>query len=374
MVVSLTTRFRGGIIAPILSLFIRRQGLSITQIGFLRTAGMLGWLIFEPIMGVVADRFRKRFMVAIAVIGSTGIYVLYPMASEFIHFALLAFGMSSVMSAYAISVKALTAELLPPESRGRTYGRFLAVISLGGVVAPFLGGYISQVLNYSYPFYIAACIGVITLVAILLMGYDDKTETVSSGEDGGWQDVLTKNILSIFLIRGLYLFNMIFRQHFLPIYLNESPNFLASEAQIGGYLTIIGITTASSQFFLGDLNDRLGSRMMIFTSVALLGGSYLGLIFLRGLIPLYLLALLQGVLLAGADISMMINLMSVMPQGRTGMVMGLYSESENIGGMIASPSLGYVYQEMGSTQSIYLLSGILMASSLLAGVILKDKE
>ena len=33
-------------------------------------------------------------------------------------------------------------------------------------------------------------------------------------------------------------------------------------------------------------------------------------------------------------INVMIHLMAVMPEGRTGVVMGLYSESENVGVMI----------------------------------------
>ncbi|MBC8223357.1 MFS transporter, partial [Candidatus Bathyarchaeota archaeon] len=96
MVVQLAQRFRGGIISPILALFIRGQGLTLSQIGLLGTAGMLGWLIFEPLVGVIADRIRKKYLMIFAIIGSTFIYLAYPFAQGFWHFALLAFGMSSV--------------------------------------------------------------------------------------------------------------------------------------------------------------------------------------------------------------------------------------------------------------------------------------
>ena len=45
LVVQLFQAFRGGIISPILALFIRRQGVSVTQLGLLGTAGMMGWLL-----------------------------------------------------------------------------------------------------------------------------------------------------------------------------------------------------------------------------------------------------------------------------------------------------------------------------------------
>jgi MFS family permease len=374
MVVQLTTRFRGGIISPILSLFIRDQGLTITHIGLLGTASMLGWLLFEPLMGVLADRIRKKWLVIFSIIGSTIIYTLYPFAYNFTHFALLGFSMSSVMSAYAVAIKALIAELLPKESRGKAYGRYLSVISFGGVIAPFLGGYISVIAGYSIPFYISAGIGVITLIAILLIKYDDKHEKEKTIKNQSWSDVLTGTLLSIYAIRGLFMFNMIFRQSFLPIYLNESPNFMASEAQIGAYLTIAGLTTSVSQIFLGDLNDKIGSKKMIVTFVAFLGFSYFGLISLTGLIPLYILALIQGVLIAGAEMSIMIHLMNVMPEGRTGIIMGLYSESENVGGLIANPALGYTYDNFGSMYSIILLSSMLFLTSIVSwGLIKKPK-
>jgi len=62
MLVQLSTNFSMGIISPILSLFIRSQGLSMTQIGLIGTSSMLGWFIWEPIMGIMTDRLNKRLL------------------------------------------------------------------------------------------------------------------------------------------------------------------------------------------------------------------------------------------------------------------------------------------------------------------------
>jgi len=77
-------------------------------------------------------------------------------------------------------------------------------------------------------------------------------------------------------------------------------------------------------------------------------------------------------LIAASNMSMMIHLMAVMPESRTGMVMGLYSESENIGGMIASPSLGYLYDGMGAPIAITTLTGVLILTSVVAGLVIKN--
>lgn len=376
LLVQLTQSFRGGVVSPIMALFIRGHGLSVAQIGMLGISGMLGWLIFEPLSGVVADRVRKKYMVMFAIITSTVIYALYPFASSIWHFALLAFSMASVMSAYAISVKAMTAELLPSSKRGKTYGRFLSVISMGGIIAPFVGGYITSAYSYSIPFFISAGIGVLGLIASSFINYDDRPSVGESstspifGEGG----LMTRPYASILTVRMIFMFNLLFRQHFLPIYLHESPNIQASETQIGTYMTIIRVTSALSQSVLGDLNDRVGSKRITVASVGLLGISYLGFIYASGFLHLYLLGAVQGILLAASNMSMMIHLMSIMPEGRTGMVMGIYSEAENVGGIVASPSLGLIYDGFSPVSCVQTVVLILISTAALAGVIMKKDE
>ncbi len=374
VVVQLTQNFRGGIISPILALFIRRQGLSVAQIGLLGTTGMLGWLVFEPISGVVADRVRKKYMILFAIAASTFIYASYPYSSSILHFALLAFSMSSVMSFYAVSVKALTAELLPVSERGKTYGRYLSVISLGGIIAPFLGGYISETVSYTVPFFISAGIGVAGIFAVLMMRYERRSieEDVTVDDDPERGRLWTRPFVSILAVRTLFMFNLLFRHHFLPIYLHESPRFGASEAEIGAFMTIVRVTSALSQAFLGDLTDRVGCKAVVGSSVGLIGLSYLGMVYLSGILPLYLLGAIQGVIIPAANMGMMIHLMEIMPEGRTGMVMGVYSEAENVGGMVASPSLGLIYEVYGPTASLLSVSGILISTAILAAIVIGE--
>jgi len=375
MMAQLALNFRGGIISPILSLYIRQQGMSISQVGLLGTAGILGWLLFEPLSGVVADRVRKKWMMVFAIIGSTVVYALYPSAGTFQHFLALYFASSSVMSAYAIALKALQAELLPKEGRGRVFGRYLSVISLGGAVSPFIGGWITENRGYTLPFYLSALIGVGMLAAVLLMEYDDKAaEDKAKRIEGGWRELFTASLVGIYSVRGLYMFNMMFRSNFLPIYLNESPRFNASETQIGTYMTLIRLAVAGSQAALGSLCDRYGAKRMIVVSVSAMGATCLGLVYGQGLALLYALGLVQGLLMAASDLGMMMHLMSVMPESRTGMVMGLYSESENVGGVLANPSLGYVYEGSGADASILTVSAAMFLTAFISVLMVRDEN
>jgi sugar phosphate permease len=172
----------------------------------------------------------------------------------------------------------------------------------------------------------------------------------------------------------LSMFNMVFVENTLPIFLHENPRTQASETQIGSYMGIIQLTSALSQVLLGSLNDKVGSRKIIVSSLFLTGLSYLGMVYVTGAIPLFILGGLQGIFFAAADLSMMIHLMAIMPEGMTGVVMGVYSESENIGGMVAAPSLGLVYDSIGPTFSVLSVSAIIISNAFLSIPLIKNKR
>ena len=373
MMVQLVTNFRGGIVAPILSLFVRGQGLSLAQIGILGTAGMLGWFIFEPLMGVIADRWNKRWMLAGSLLLTTILYGVYPMASGFWFFVVLEFLRSSVMSAYSIPVKALAAELLPSKDKGKAYGRYMTVIALGGMISPLIGGYISENFGNTLPFYFAAGIGLIGIFAVFSIKYDETAETTSTTQSNGWRNLLTGSVLSIFSVRGLYFFNSGFIHNFMPIYLNESSSYNASESQIGALYTVVRLAGAGARSVLGDLCDRIGNKKLIFSSLFGMGLSYILLINGSGVIVMYLVGAMLGVFQAAADTSMMLQLISVMPKERSGLTMGLYSEAENIGGLIATPTVGYLYQSIGGSTALMFVVVALLANSVYSYFVIKDE-
>lgn len=174
LIVQLSQGLRGGIIAPILTLFMRKQGFSITQIGLLGTAGMLGWLVFEPITGLIADKVKKKQLIAFSILFSTIVVLGFPVSTAFWQFAVLMFSRSSTGSLYAVSVKSIIAELLPSTARGQTYGRYMAIVSMGAIAGPFIGGYLTSLMGYMMPFYAFAVISVLSLSSTLPLKYDGR--------------------------------------------------------------------------------------------------------------------------------------------------------------------------------------------------------
>ena len=188
------------------------------------------------------------------------------------------------------------------------------------------------------------------------------------------ESLYSGSLLGIFLIRALFIFNLVFRQHTLPIFLNENPRYAMSEGQIGFYFGMVRLSSALSQAFLGDLNDRIGSKGLIASSLLMSGLSYGAILGVSGVPALLAIGAMQGVFFAASDVSMMVYLMDVMPPGRTGMVMGLYSEAENVGGMLAAPSLGWIYDSSGPGYSMLSVAGVLVLDSLLSAFFIKENK
>ncbi len=371
MLVQLAANFRGGLVAPILSLFVRNQGLSLLQIGMIGTAGMLGWFVFEPLMGLVSDRWSKRWMLAGSFLLTSVIYAIYPMVHTFWFFVALEFLRSSFMSAYSIPIKALIAELLPSEGRGKTYGRYMTFIAFGGMISPLIGGYVSEIFGGQLPFYIAAGIGVIGTLIVFSIRAENLGQVEKNKSPKGWRTCLTGSVLAVFSVRGLLFFTAGF-EGFLPIYLNESPSFNASESHIGAFYTFIRFASASGRSMIGELCDKLGNRRIMISSLVGLVLVYVLLFKGSGIIFLYSIGILKGLSSAAADTSMMLQLINVMSKDRSGLTMGLYSEAENIGGIISTPSVGYLYQAMGGGTALMFVAAMMLANAFLATLIIKE--
>jgi MFS family permease len=134
------------------------------------------------------------------------------------------------------------------------------------------------------------------------------------------------------------------------------------------------ISTGLSQFFLGDLTDRIGAKRMMFYGFSVGGLSYITLLFLKGTLVLYPFAAFQGIFFAAADLSLMMQLMTTIPENSSGRVMGMYGFSEDIGGMIASYSLGVTYDSMGPNFSVLTVTTVLVIGALISKVIINEKK
>ena len=173
-----------GIIIPLLPFYARTFGASPILTGLLFASFSLAQLIASPLLGDLSDRWGRRPVLILSLIGTA------------VSFAMLAIAQSLVMLFAArivdglsggniTTARAYIADVTTEENRARGYGMLGAAFGLGFIVGPALGAAFSQI-SYTAPIWAAA---VITLAATVLawLWLPETVHRAHAGNGAPWR-------------------------------------------------------------------------------------------------------------------------------------------------------------------------------------------
>lgn len=188
LVYTFVTGIGVGFIMPIMVLFYTDKfGTSSVGIGaIISVSGFIG-LMASYVAGRLSDMFGRRPLIAIGNYSSRILGFLLPLAPSTVQagvvMALRSLGFNVSMPAF----RALQADLVPAEVRGRLFGLFGTAFTAGSVAGPIVSTWIYStyrhvtfdVLGYSLPgygipFFINAAIGIVTTTFVLVMIREPK--------------------------------------------------------------------------------------------------------------------------------------------------------------------------------------------------------
>jgi MFS family permease len=125
-------------------------GVSKTQFSIIGGAVMLGSAIVAIPFGILADRWNKRLMIAVALIISSIGGILLSLAMTLPLLALTGFLWQGFWVAVSIASVAWLKDLLPEQNRGKFLGiRMIFWIAIPMVIGPWIGSMLIQ--NYGIP-------------------------------------------------------------------------------------------------------------------------------------------------------------------------------------------------------------------------------
>lgn len=275
-----------GMILPLLPFYTQQFADSAAWAGGLRAwyAGLQ--LVTGPILGALSDRYGRRPILLICLLGTAGAYTLMGLATS-LGGLVLAVTLDGLTGSNLTIAQAYIADRTTPEDRTRAFGWMGAAIALGSMAGPAFGGLLS-VYGLGAPAFVAAAIGLVNVLFglfVLPESLAPERRTAVSGASykplGQLLGLLRGGQLRA-LLMSVFTLNLVFNglQTVFPLYTQQRFGW---DARLNGLLfAFLGLCAVVTQGFLvGRLQPRWGEPRL--TLIGL--GAMTGFVAAVGLAP-----------------------------------------------------------------------------------------
>jgi MFS transporter, Spinster family, sphingosine-1-phosphate transporter len=142
---------------------------SDAEFGLLSSAFFLFYMIAAPVMGPLANRYSRKWIIA----SGAMIWSVATLLTAFTHtfqtllvrHTIVGIGEASFVTIGPVVVS----DLFPEEGRGRVLGVFYLAIPVGTALGYIIGGYLGPQYGWRTPFYVSAIPGVVLALVLLLL-------------------------------------------------------------------------------------------------------------------------------------------------------------------------------------------------------------
>ena len=347
-------------IVPFLTLrYLAHPNNLAAIVGWLTAAYAICQLIAAPGLGVLSDRFGRRPILFICLLGSAVGYLILGLGGALWLLFLgriidgLTGGNISVLFGYV-------ADITEPKDRGKYFGMLGAAAGIGTLIGPAVGGLLATI-NYRTPFLAAAGLFLLTLVCgyFLLPESLEKEQRIPSiavSELNPLKQLVSvfrwANVRWLLLAWFFYAFPVGMLQATLTVLMKDSLGF--NVTQVGLVVTVLGAVDILVQGVLvGWLLTRLGNIKLGLIALVLVGISYLVLGSIAFLATPILL--LVGIILFAGSGSLVENALrglisKLVGRREQGRVSGAMQSLQSLGWVVGPLVGGFVYTAWGHFQ------------------------
>ena len=258
-----------GVLAPVIPYLLQPYNKSALIVGTLMMSFSVAQFLASPVLGALSDRFGRRPILLISILGSSIAYFTFGFAT-----ALWVFFVARIVDGLTggniSTAQAYITDITPHKDRSKTFALIGAVFGAGFIIGPAMGGLLSYV-SLQAP---AFASGTLSLLACIF-GYFMIPETLTPTRRSKhlkwqemfnpiaqlWRYISDRKVMLIFSARFILMFAMtVMRSNFL-VYARDRLGL--GPHQVGYFYAFLGFLIVSVQ---GGVVRRLapiwGDRMM----------------------------------------------------------------------------------------------------------------
>ena len=347
-------------------------GLSNTQVGALSTFRNIAGGIANVPAGFMGDRYgaRRAEILGLSIVLLSVFAFVLGMATNFWTAIIVA-------SLFSIAITFWHPSAISSLSREFASRRGFAIAlhgtggSVGETIGPIMVGALIVLIGWRVVLQMSLIPGLLFGLAIWAL-----LRTVPTGKSsesslleylGSVVDLLrNRRLLLVLLFAAGFVGGQSTILTFLPIYLHE--NLRASSLTIGIYLSLAQVGGIVSQPLMGYASDRLGRKLMLAPSLAMLGLSFIGLIIAPAGWVFGLVVLVMGAFLFPLMAILLAAAMDLVALGAQATTVSLVFGSAIVVSAFAPALAGVLADSVGTEAAFIFGAGLVLSTSLLSAV------
>jgi DHA1 family multidrug resistance protein-like MFS transporter len=252
-----------GMVIPLLGFYVKHFSAGGAALGMLMSSYAITQFFCAPIWGNLSDRFGRKPILAIGVLGNAISQFWFGMATQ-LWMLFAARILAGVLSSATLpTAMAYIGDTTSEEERGGGMGILGAAMGIGMVIGPGLGGLLARN-SLSQPFFLAAGLSLLALALVIIYLPESldttqrtiKLENPASQFSVMWR-ALNSPIRVLLLVTALMSFGLTNFEGVFSLYALERYGY--GPQRVGFILMLIGLTSAIVQAGLtGPLSRSVG--------------------------------------------------------------------------------------------------------------------
>lgn len=373
-----------GIVIPLNPFLARQFGADPLSVGLLMAVFSLLQFVFSPLWGQLSDRWGRRPIILISVLGSSVSHLWFGFADTLTGL-FLARMLAGLFGGNISAAMAAMADLTPPNERSKGMGLVGAAFGLGFIFGPFIGGILADVGRHfgdqppygaSFPALIAAAICFVNFLLAWMILPETRDPSVAATKRHS-RLALTFHLLRQPVVGGLlwvYFLSTLAMAHMeASLFMMVQDRFSLSLSTASMGFAYVGVVMALTQgLIIRRTLPKWGEARSYVLGLTLMMISFLGVAFAPNL---WMLGLAVTILALGSGFSnpaLTGSLSLLTSRDQQGGTMGVNQSLSALGRILGPAAGGWIYREVDNSAP-FVVAAILSLLALIVGWFVRDR-